>query len=42
MFAPHAAGRTRVIAQKRTLDDVNDCCAQVLSGRLMARLVFEF
>ena len=42
VFELHAAGRTRVIAQGRKLDDVNDCFAEVLSGKVPARLVFEF
>lgn len=42
VFALHAAGRTRVIAQIRKLDDVNECFADVLAGRVPARLVFEF
>jgi propanol-preferring alcohol dehydrogenase len=42
VFALHAAGRTRVIAETRRLDDVNECVDDVLSGRAEARLVFEF
>ena len=42
VFALHAAGRTRVIAQPRKLDDVNGCFDEILSGRVPARLVFEF
>jgi alcohol dehydrogenase, propanol-preferring len=42
VFALHAAGRTRVIAQQRKLDDVNECIAEVLSGQVPARLVFTF
>ena len=41
-FALHAAGRTRVVAQLRRLDDVNDCFDEVLSGNVPARLVFDF
>lgn len=40
-FALHAAGRTRVVAQARRLDDVNECFAEVLEGRVPARLVFD-
>ncbi|WP_211348297.1 hypothetical protein [Saccharothrix texasensis] len=42
VFALHAAGRTRVIAATRKLDDVNDSFAEVLSGAVPARLVIEF
>jgi propanol-preferring alcohol dehydrogenase len=40
-FALHAAGRTKVVAQPRRLEDVNDCFEEVLSGRVPARLVFD-
>jgi propanol-preferring alcohol dehydrogenase len=40
-FALHAAGRTRVIAQTRRLEDVNECFDEVLDGRVPARLVFD-
>jgi propanol-preferring alcohol dehydrogenase len=40
-FALHAAGRTRVVAESRRLEDVNECFEEVLSGRVPARLVFE-
>lgn len=42
VFELHGAGRTRVVAQGRKLDDVNACIAEVLSGQVPARLVFEF
>jgi propanol-preferring alcohol dehydrogenase len=42
VFELHAAGQTRVIAEARKLDEVNDCFEQVLSGDVPARLVFEF
>ena len=42
MFALHAAGRTKVIAQERHLDDVNVCIEEVLAGQVPARLVFTF
>lgn len=42
VFELHAAGRTKVIAQGRQLDDVNACFDEVLSGKVPARLVFEF
>jgi propanol-preferring alcohol dehydrogenase len=42
VFALHAAGRTRVIAETRRLDDVNEAITDVLSGAIPARLVFEY
>ncbi|KJC65719.1 alcohol dehydrogenase AdhP [Agreia bicolorata] len=42
VFALHAAGRTKIIAEGRTLDQVNDAIAEVLSGKVLARLVFEY
>src|SRR4051794_26492757 len=42
VFELHAQGRTRVIAEGRKLDDVNSGFDEVLSGRVPARLVFEF
>lgn len=42
VFALHAAGRTKVIAQERHPDDVNLCIEEVLSGQVPARLVFTF
>ncbi|MCW2768362.1 MAG: alcohol dehydrogenase, partial [Nocardioides sp.] len=42
VFALHAAGKTRVIAETRNLDDVNEAIAEVLSGHVAARLVFEY
>lgn len=40
-FALHAAGSTRVVAEARRLEDVNDAFAEVLSCRVPARLVFD-
>jgi len=40
-FAMHAQGRTRVIAEARKLEDVNECFDEVLSGKVPARLVFD-
>lgn len=40
-FDLHARGKTRVVAKHRSLDDVNACFAEVLSGRVPARLVFD-
>jgi propanol-preferring alcohol dehydrogenase len=42
VFALHAAGRTRVIAESRRLEQVNESFDEVLTGRAEARLVFEF
>jgi propanol-preferring alcohol dehydrogenase len=42
VFDLHARGRTRVIAEGRKLDDVNQAMDEVLSGTALARLVFEF
>lgn len=42
VFALHAAGRTRVIAVDRKLDDVNQSIADVLAGDIPARVVFQF
>jgi propanol-preferring alcohol dehydrogenase len=42
VFALHAAGRTRVIAIERKLDEVNESIAEVLAGRVPARVVFRF
>lgn len=42
VFALHAAGRTRVVAQTRKLDEINQCFDDVLAGRVPARLVIEF
>jgi propanol-preferring alcohol dehydrogenase len=41
VFALHAAGRTRVITVERKLDEVNQSIADVLAGRVPARVVFE-
>lgn len=40
-FALHAQGRTRVVAEARRLEDVNECFDEVLAGRVPARLVFD-
>ena len=40
-FNLHAMGRTRVVAEARQLEDVNECFAEVLAGRVPARLVFD-
>jgi propanol-preferring alcohol dehydrogenase len=41
VFTLHAAGRTRVIRETRSLDDVNQAIADVEAGRVAARIVFE-
>ncbi|MBC7309585.1 MAG: zinc-dependent alcohol dehydrogenase [Actinomycetales bacterium] len=41
-FDLHARGATRVVAQPRELESVNECFEEVLSGQVPARLVFEF
>ncbi|WP_460529156.1 zinc-binding dehydrogenase, partial [Flindersiella endophytica] len=42
VFALHAAGRTKVVAEGRELADVNICFEDILAGRVPARLVFQF
>jgi propanol-preferring alcohol dehydrogenase len=42
VFELQAGGRTRVVAEGRKLDEVNQAMAEVLSGEALARLVFEF
>jgi propanol-preferring alcohol dehydrogenase len=42
VFTLHANGRTKVVAESRKLDQVNDAIDEVLSGGTPARLVFEF
>jgi propanol-preferring alcohol dehydrogenase len=42
VFALHAQGRTRVIAETRKIDQVNESIEDVLAGRAPGRLVFEF
>ena len=42
VFELHASGRTRVVADVRQIEDVNSCFEEVLSGKVPARLVFEF
>ncbi|MFC4060624.1 zinc-dependent alcohol dehydrogenase [Planomonospora corallina] len=41
VFRLHAAGRTKVICETRTLDQINEAVDEVLGGRVPARLVFE-
>ncbi|TIC87618.1 alcohol dehydrogenase AdhP [Nocardioides sp. GY 10113] len=42
VFRLHALGRTRVIAETRRLEDVNEAVAEVLAGSVPARLVFDY
>jgi len=42
VFRLHAQGRTRVIAEGRKLEQVNDAIDELLAGKIAARLVFEF
>ncbi|GGN84797.1 zinc-dependent alcohol dehydrogenase [Actinoplanes lobatus] len=39
VFRLHAAGRTQVLFETRTLDEINDSIEDVLAGRVAARLV---
>jgi propanol-preferring alcohol dehydrogenase len=41
VFALHAAGKTEVIRETRSLDDINEAIADVEAGRVAARIVFE-
>ncbi|WP_155060365.1 alcohol dehydrogenase AdhP [Streptomyces blattellae] len=41
VFKLHAAGRTKVIYETRPLETVNESIAEVLDGRIKARIVFE-
>jgi propanol-preferring alcohol dehydrogenase len=40
-FELHAAGRTKIVRESRRLEDVNEAMAEVLQGRVDARLVFD-
>ena len=42
VFALHAAGRTKVIAVDRKIDEVNQSIEDVLNGAVLARVVFQF
>jgi len=42
VFRLHAAGRTKVIAETRKLDEINQCFTEILAGQVPARLVLEF
>lgn len=41
VFELHAGGRTRVVLERRELEAVNECFADVLAGTVPARLVFD-
>jgi propanol-preferring alcohol dehydrogenase len=41
VFELHRSGKTRVIREVRPLETVNDAIADVESGRVAARVVFE-
>jgi propanol-preferring alcohol dehydrogenase len=41
VYQLHAAGRTRVIRETRTLDEVNECFEEVEKGHVKARIVFD-
>jgi alcohol dehydrogenase, propanol-preferring len=41
VFSIHARGLTKVVAETRQLEDVNQCFEEVLAGRVPARLVFD-
>jgi propanol-preferring alcohol dehydrogenase len=41
VFELHAAGKTKVVYERRRLDDVNEAIEEVLGGRVTARLVFD-
>jgi propanol-preferring alcohol dehydrogenase len=41
VFRLHAQGRTRVVRETRTLDEVNECFEEVEKGQVKARLVFD-
>ena len=42
VFNLHAAGRTTIVAVDRKLDQVNESIADVLAGKVPARVVFQF
>jgi len=42
VFELHAAGRTKIISQTRKLEEINEVFAEVLGGRVPARVVLEF
>lgn len=42
VFELHATGRTKIIAEGRKLEQVNEAIAEVLSSKVLGRLVFEY
>jgi propanol-preferring alcohol dehydrogenase len=42
VYALHVAGRTKVMAVDRKIDEVNQSIDDVLSGRVLGRVVFQF
>jgi len=42
VFKLHAAGRTKIVAVDRKLDEVNESISDVLAGKIPARVVFQF
>jgi propanol-preferring alcohol dehydrogenase len=42
VFALHAAGRTKIVAVERKLEEINESIADVLAGQVPARVVFRF
>jgi propanol-preferring alcohol dehydrogenase len=42
VFALHAAGRTRVVADSAKLEEIITIFDEVLAGRVPARVVLEF
>jgi len=42
VFELHAAGRTKIIAETRKVEEINEIFADVLAGRVPARVVLEF
>jgi alcohol dehydrogenase, propanol-preferring len=41
VFQLHVGGRTRVVLERRELEQVNECFSDVLAGTVPARLVFD-
>jgi D-arabinose 1-dehydrogenase-like Zn-dependent alcohol dehydrogenase len=41
VFELHAAGKTKVIYERRQLEDVNTAIQEVETGQVRARLVFD-
>jgi propanol-preferring alcohol dehydrogenase len=42
VFALHVGGRTKVIAERRRLENLNECFDEVLAGHVPVRLVSTF